>query len=540
MAALSSEVALAQTDEAKLVAHWKLTTDTLDASSTGNNGTNHGVKFENGTAVFDGRGNYVEIANSPSIALGKNPFSIAAWVHTDAVLDDVIGDVISKFDPKSRTGFMLNITHNVGATNSQANYRQIQFGIDSGSSVGEWKDCGRPGEAVLIFSMATYHEQLYAGTGVAGKDSAGRVFRYDGDSDWIDCGAPDKCNAVSSMAVYDGKLYVGTAKYRLAGSSLAESENLNPGGSIYRYEGNKEWIAVGKLPDREGINGMVVCKDKLYASSMYAPAGFFRYDGGNKWTDCGVPDGKRVEQLSVFNGDLFATCYDDGLVFRFDGEKWTNCGKLGDNTQTYSFAINEGHLYVGTWPTGKVFRYIADNEWEDVGRLGEEKEVMGMAVYNGKMYAGTLPLAEVFRYEGGQNWTSMGQVDVTPDVKYRRAWTMAIFQGRLFVGTLPSGKVMSLKAGEVVTLDRELPAGWVHLVAVKDEDRLKLYLNGKVVASSETFDPDHYDLSHSVPWKIGFGPQDYFNGKLSDVRVYRGVLSDKQIEILATENRPGQ
>jgi len=540
MGVLSPGLGFAQSDEARLIAHWRLAGDVLDASGAGHNGTSHGVTFREGEAVFDGRGNHVEIANSPSLALGKDPFSIATWVRTDAVLDDVIGDIMSKFDPQSRTGFMLNIKHNVGATNSQANYRQVQFGIDNGSALEDWKDCGRPGEAVLIFSMATYHEQLYAGTGVAGKDSAGRVFRYDGDSDWIDCGAPDKSNSVSSMAVYEGKLYAGTAKYRLAGSSLEESENLNPGGSIYRYEDGKEWVKVGELPDREGVNGLVVYKGKLYASSMYAPAGFFRYDGGNTWTDCGVPDGKRVEQLSVYNGDLFATSYDGGLVFRFDGGKWTHCGQLGDNTQTYAFAINEGRLHVGTWPSGKVFRYVADNEWEDLGRLGEEKEVMGMAVYNGKMYGGTLPLAEVFRFDGKQNWTSIGRVDLTPDVKYRRAWTMAVFQGRLFVGTLPSGQVMSLKAGEVVTLDRQLPAGWVHLAAVKGPDRLKLYLDGKWVASSEKFDSENYDLSSEVPWKIGFGPHDYFNGGLSDLRVYRGALSEKRIGKLASENRPDQ
>ena len=537
---LTTGTAVAQSDTAELIGHWKLAVNALDASGAGGDGTNHGVKFEQGHARFDGRSNYVEVADPAALELGTDPFSIAAWVRTDAVLDDVIGDVISRFDAQSRTGFMLNIKHNVGATNSQANYRQLQFGIDSGSSPGEWRDCGRPGEAVLIFSMATFDGQLYAGTGVAGADSSGRVFRYDGDDAWIDCGALDKSNSVSSLAVYEGKLYAGTAKYRLAGSALTESENLNPGGSIFRYEGGENWVEVGKLPEREGVNGLVVYKDKLYASSMYAPAGFFRYDGDNQWTDCGVPDNKRVEQLSVYNGDLFATSYDGGFVYRYDGDQWTDCGQLGDNTQTYAFAVNEGQLYVGTWPSGKVFRYVADHDWQDVGRLGEEKEVMGMAVYNGKMYAGTLPLAEVFRYDGDQRWTSMGRVDLTPDVKYRRAWTMAVYQGRLFVGTLPSGKVMSLKAGEVVTLDRPLPAGWVHVAAVKGGDRLKLYVNGELVASSEKFDPADYDLSSRVPLKIGFGPHDYFNGSLSDVRVYRGALSDQQIGRLASENRPGE
>ena len=340
-------------EEAELIGHWKLASDAEDASGKANHGASHGVKLAKKGAAFDGRKNYIEVSSSPSLETGKDPFSIAAWIHTDAVLDDVLGDVVSKFDSKSRTGFMLNIKHNVGATNSQANYRHVQFGIDNGRVDEKWTDCGRPGEAVLIFSMAVFDDQLFAGTCVAGKEASGRVFRYDRDGKWIDCGAPDKSNAISALAVYEGKLYAGTAKYRLGGSALAESENPNPGGAIYRYEGGQDWVRVGALPDREGVNGLVVYKGKLYASSMYAPAGFFRYEGGTQWVDCGVADGRRMEQLSVFNGDLFATTYDGGLIYRYDGEKWTACGQLGDNTQTYAFAVNNGQLYAGTWPSGQ-------------------------------------------------------------------------------------------------------------------------------------------------------------------------------------------
>ena len=85
------------------------------------------------------------------------------------------------------------------------------------------------------------------------------------------------------------------------------------------------------------------------------------------------------------------------------------------------------------------------------GRLGEEKEVMGMAVHNGKLYAGTLPLAEVYRLDDGTRWTRTGRLDLTPDVRYRRAWSMAVFDGRLFCGTLPSGRVHALEVGQSVT-----------------------------------------------------------------------------------------
>jgi Concanavalin A-like lectin/glucanases superfamily len=275
-----------------------------------------------------------------------------------------------------------------------------------------------------------------------------------------------------------------------------------------------------------------VFKDRLYASSLYRPAGFFRYESDGRWTTVPVPDGKRVESLGVFNGFLWATSYDGGRVYRFDGETWNDFGQLGDNTQTYSFAIHRGRLCVGTWPSGKVYRHEGEG-WDDLGRLGSELEVMGMLVHNGQLYAGTLPLAEVHRYDGGTKWTSTGRLDPTPDVKYRRAWTMAQYRGRLFCTTLPSGRVHALEAGPCATHDRELPPGWQHVAAVKRGGSLTLYVNGKAVAESAKFDPAKFELSSDAPLRIGAGAGDFFNGSLADIRLYSGALDETMIGRLA-------
>ncbi|NOX55406.1 MAG: hypothetical protein GXP27_13400, partial [Planctomycetes bacterium] len=440
--------------DVELLGHWTLSNDARDVSGHGLHGHNHHVSFGAGGAgdqparagVFDGRSSYIEVPHNHLMQIGTDDFSISLWVHTEETLDDVLGDLVSQYDPQTRTGFVLSIKHNVGGTTSQANYRHVEFGIDNGKVEQPWTDCGRLGNAVLVYSLAVYDGALFAGTCVPGRDEAGRVFRYAGDKRWIDCGAPDRCNAVSALAVYNGKLYAAVSKYRLRGSSLSESENPHTGGRVYRYEGGRRWTHVGTLPRVEAINGMVVYRGKLYASSMYAPAGLFRFEGGKHWTDCGSPGGKRVEALCVFNGELFATGYDEGAVYRYDGREWRHAGRLGDNTQTYSFAVHYGRLYVGTWRSGRVYRWAGGNRWEDMGRLGQELEVMGMAVYNGKLYAGTLPLAEVYRFDEPGRWSQTGRVDFTPDVRYRRAWTMAVFDGKLVVGTLPSGRVWSFEA----------------------------------------------------------------------------------------------
>ena len=164
---------------------------------------------------------------------------------------------------------------------------------------------------------------------------------------------------------------------------------------------------------------------------------------------------------------------------------------------------------------------------------------MAMVVYNGELYAGSLPLAKVFRYDEGTTWTETGRLDFTPDMLYRRVWSMAVFKGKLFAGTMPSGHVWSFEAGRDVTCDHELPAGWHHVAAVRDESQLRLYVDGALVSRSEPFKPGDFDLTNALPLRIGLGGHDYFRGRLADVRLYRSALSDNAIAAL-TRRAPGQ
>jgi hypothetical protein len=381
--------------------------------------------------------------------------------------------------------------------------------------------------------MAVHQGHLYVGTCEPGIDQAGHVYRFDGREKWTECGTPDKANSITAMAAFGGELYVGSGKYRLGGSSLSESENPHLGGKIFHHLGDQKWEEVGRFPEMEAVGGMVVYRGKLYVSSLYKPAAFWRYDGDKKWTSLDVPGGKRVEALGVYDGYLWATGYDEGHVYRFDGKNWTDLGRVGEeeNTQTYAFATYQGQLHVATWRTGKVFRWLND-KWEDRGRLGEELEVMGMAVHNGSFYAGTLPLGQIYRHDGDARWTLLKQLDTTPDVKYRRVWTMAQFQGRLFATTLPSGHVWSMETGSSVTWDREFPSGWHHIAAQRMESHLRLFVDGEQAAESP-LPKAKLSLTSDMPWRIGAGSGDFFNGSLADVRFHRRALTAQEIRDLA-------
>jgi len=515
-----------------LLAHWPLSTDGADIAGSGLDATVHGVQFDgNDGALFDGRGAFLEVPHNDHINIGTGDFSVALWVHTEEVLDDTLGDLVTKFDAAERKGLNFGIMNYHGVVCAQSNYRNLFFGVDDGAESEGWKDCGRPGNTVYPMALCVYDDNLYAGTFEFGKDETGHVYRYRGNGLWEDCGVPFPSNAVSALAVHKGELYAAASKYRSGGSALGDAGNELHGGRVYRYKGGTDWEDCGKLGEIEAIYGLASFNGELYASSLYAPAGLFRYNGGTDWTDLGNPGG-RVEALGVHNGHLYGTGFDMGFsgVYRYDNPGWTDCGTPRDTTQTYSFMQHNGELFVGTWPIGNVFVLGEPGEWQDRGPLGAEKESMGMAVYNGKLYAGTLPFANVYRYDGGTTWTDTGRLDTTPDVQYRRAWSMAVYGGKLYCGVLPSGRVWRYEAGRSISHDKELPAGWVHLVAQRSDATLALYLNGNKIVER----PDSgINIDNTAPLRIGLGQHDYFNGRMKDVRLYNRALGKAEIEALS-------
>src|SRR5688572_16117312 len=84
------------------ITHWKLAGDARNAVADGPHGENQGVTFQDGTfpaksAKFDGRGSHISIPAADALQLGTDDFTISLWVHTDEILDDDLGDLVSQF-----------------------------------------------------------------------------------------------------------------------------------------------------------------------------------------------------------------------------------------------------------------------------------------------------------------------------------------------------------------------------------------------------------------------------------------------------------
>ena len=546
----------------ELVAHWPLARDPHDHSALGHQGKAEGVDLgaegpsgRSGTAArFDGSAAAIEVPDHPALRFGRDDFTVAAWVRSDASDADVAGDILSKYDPDRRRGVQLSVVTNGGVTTtSQANYRHLHFGIDDARVDPTWTDCGRPGNAVKVAALAAVGGFLHAGTVENAAGAAGRLWRYEGEQRWTDLGNPLGSNAVASIAEFKGALYCGTGRYIAAGSALGPTLNTVPGGKVYRIETDGTWTdcgrpgAEGATPEEQPASGyatgkaddavaLTVYHGELYCASNHR-CGVFKYEGGTRWAHVGLGD-RRIMTFAVYRGSLYALI-NGGPVYRYaGGDQWDYCGAPEGSTQTYSAVICEGQLYAGTWPQAELFRYAGGEGWDKLSRVGYEREIMGMALYNGKAYLGALPMASVWRMDGRQ-FSFMGTLDHAP-VQLRRVWSMAVYNGRLYGGTLPSGHVLSLGAGKMVSWDVTFPSRWHHVAAVKEAGRLKLYVDGRIVALSARSHPSDYDLSNDRPLRIGAGPHEHFKGLMSDVRIYRRALEEREIAALVAARGAGE
>lgn len=548
---------------------WDLDTDGRDSSGEGRHATVVGeVTFgpsndpamRRQVARLQGRGR-LEVSLPAS---GTETRTIAAWVRPEPAATTVLGDVVSWFDPGHRHGFTLGLEHG-SPCGSHGNDRTAWFGVDAGSQP-ILTDHGRPGtESVMVCSLAVFEGSLYAATWEAGPTPRGHVHRRV-DEGWEDCGTPWDANAVTRLAVFDGALYAGVSRLKGGGSGLDDSANQSPGGRILRYAGGRAWEDMGGLGGADSVAGLVPFGGSLYAIPMYTE-GLFRLEAPGDWRWCGSP-GRRLLALGAHAGGLYGAGNDHahvdsaiamtkagvvvpareaaggGGIFRYDdGERWVGRGMQPDTTQVYSIETYGGRMYIGTWPTGLVFRgddldAQGHATWTSVGRLGDDTEVMNLQAYNGMLYGGTLPGARIFRYDGDAQWRVVATVDETPDVRYRRAASMVLFGGELYVGTLPSAHVHSLKTGAVATHDRSLTSGWHHLAGVRDGRGVTLYVDGAAVATSEGDIEGTLVSTPGTPLVLGGGPRADLEGELADVRLWDQALDATAIGRIAREGGP--
>jgi len=191
-----------------LVGHWPFRGD-----SAGKTGQDHGITFgvrgPNGepasASSFNGIDSRLEIADHPGLQFGTGDFSIAVWIHTEAKTADVVGDLVSKFDPDAAVVF---VDHDKS--------------FEGGQNYGRFKNepsriayCARSKNPQIKATLALKSVPNHAALTVGGMDDnattkapiellVNGVSVFKGDSQF-----PDEQWAARAFPIPDGALKVG-------------------------------------------------------------------------------------------------------------------------------------------------------------------------------------------------------------------------------------------------------------------------------------------------------------------------------------------
>jgi len=509
--------------DSDLIAYYKMddnlaTTTVIDEIGAHNGTLNGGDNTEDlsteghdGLALdFNGLDDYISVSDDAELDFGTGEFSISCWIDTDTDLTDVIGDIINKFDKANKVGFNLNIKNNT------YNQRQLSFGMDNNHSDNTWTaKAGKLGDESYIYSLTIYNGKLYGGTYPNGK-----LYEWNGTSAWVEvAGKLGDEIYIFSLAVYNGKLYGSTGEH----------------GKLYEWNGTDAWVEVApQLGAVTRIYPLTVYNGKLYGGTNVTGS-LYEWNGTDAWVEVApqLGDETYIYSLAVYNGKLYGGTNVNGKLYEWNGtDAWVEvAGKLGTEAYIYSLAVYNGKLYGGTGLFGKLYEWNGTSAWVEVApQLGAESRIYSLTVYNGKLYGGTANNGKLYEWNGTDAWVEVaGKLG-----NGSRMWSSVVYDGKFYEGTALNGSLYEWKTGKVATYDYELNSGKQHIVAVKNNTSktLKLYVNAVLVAESDTFTIADYDLDNAEDLLIGFGIQDYFKGKIDEVKIYNKALTQEEITAL--------
>ena len=517
--------------------------------------------------LFNGGSSHVAINPVPELNPAGGEFTIALDVEI-AADGSTKGDLVSWFDTRTRYGINLGFYSRSGVAGTHSNNTQLHFGIDANLREKEWRkeaQFGGDQAPSAVTALAVHDGSLYAGTLNRENNKGGRVLRYVGPNAWEDMQLPPVAEQISSLVSHNGMLCAGTMQNRWGSRLPANltSEATKEGGEVLCLQANgKGWVSLGE-PDRglrlgqdsfpdggRSISSFISLNGELYAAPIYS-WGVYRYRGDKHWEYVGTPFSPllqdpmvRVMALGELRGKLVAALNDSGGVARYEGgTRWTNLGLA--TLQNYALAAYRGRLHVGTFSTGEVYSLEEGGVWASTGQLGKESEVMTLINYNGLLYGGTIPAAAVYVLVPQTGWESLGVLESAegkPETTVkdeflgglRRVSAMAVYDGRLFAGTMPTGQIYSREMGKNATYDKRISPGWHHLVAVRRQALLEIYLDGKKIAQSTPFEGVPLNVFSGRPFYVGFGQYDFFKGRMSRVQLYKRALAPAEIVKLST------
>ena len=269
-----------------------------------------------------------------------------------------------------------------------------------------------PGENSILSMVLDSGNNLRAGT-----DINGLLLGVSG-SNWVKNAELDS-NSILSLCIFSSKLYGGT----------------NTAGQLYEWDGASAWLLRANTKDGQtDINDLVVntSTGKLYGAAN--PLGIlFEWNPVpgewiNKITSTSIITS--VDNLAVFNGNLYAGTSPGGRLYQWDGaSNWVEkASKLGAETTINSLAVFNDKLYGGTSPGGRLYEWNGANTWiERAPKLGAETSINSLIIYNGKLFGGTRPNGKLYEWNGVGAWVDRITPAYIP--------SLAVYKNKIFGGT---------------------------------------------------------------------------------------------------------
>jgi hypothetical protein len=73
------------------------------------------------------------------------------------------------------------------------------------------------------------------------------------------------------------------------------------------------------------------------------------------------------------------------------------------------------------------------------------------------------------------------------------------------------------------------------VAATRAGNAVRIFVDGQQVAEKIDMESTPIELTNQEALQIGFGPNDHFKGRLSDVRFYRRALTAHEVAAMAKE-----
>ncbi|MCX6175418.1 MAG: T9SS type A sorting domain-containing protein [Ignavibacteriales bacterium] len=218
------------------------------------------------------------------------------------------------------------------------------------------------------------------------------------------------------------------------------------GGVYLSTDNGNNWSNASAGLNNTLINSIAVNNTNIYVGTYGGGVNRRSTDNGAMWEPVlsGMESNKNIYSLATIGTNVFAGTESGGaFISTNNGSNWTQIiNGLTDN-RVYSFAVNGGNLYAGTY-YGVFHTTNQGTNWTEVSN-NLNINILALAISNSKIYAGTAGGGVYLSDDNGGGWTNVingftNQVHLTINA-------LAVSGSNIYAGTVLGGVYLTINNG---------------------------------------------------------------------------------------------